>query len=72
MPKFVPKTKRELQELIKDESIYLGDIDVSNITDMTSLFEPDVCGAWAGRKDFSGIESWNVSNVRDMSLMFHN
>ena len=38
MPKFVPKTKRELQELIKDESIYLGDIDTSNITDMSKLF----------------------------------
>ena len=41
MPKFVPKTKRELQELISDESVYLGDIDTSNITDMSSLFEPD-------------------------------
>jgi hypothetical protein len=29
-------------------------------------------GAWARREDFSGIESWNFSNVRDMSLMFHN
>ena len=41
MKKYSPKTKRELQELIKDESIYLGDIDTSNITDMSSLFEPD-------------------------------
>lgn len=41
MPKFVPKTKRELQEFIKDESIYLGDIDVSNITDMSKLFFED-------------------------------
>ena len=38
MKKYSPKTKRELQELIKDESIYLGDIDVSNITYMIILF----------------------------------
>ena len=72
MEKYQPQNLAQLKTLVKDESVYLGDIDTSNITDMTSLFEPDVCGAWAGRKDFSGIESWNVSNVRDMSLMFHN
>ena len=38
MPKFVPKTKAQLQELISDESVYLGDIDTSNITDMSKLF----------------------------------
>ena len=43
MPKFVPKTKVQLKALVKDESVYLGDIDISNITDMGSLFEPDVC-----------------------------
>ena len=72
MEKYQPQSLAQLKTLVKDESVYLGDIDTSNITDMTSLFEPDVCVAWAGRKDFSGIESWNVSNVRDMSLMFHN
>ena len=41
--KYKPSTKTELQELVKDESVYLGDIDISNITDMGSLFEPDVC-----------------------------
>ena len=72
MEKYQPQSLAQLKTLVKDESVYLGDIDTSVITDMTSLFEPDVCGAWARRKDFSGIESWNVSNVRDMSLMFHN
>ena len=70
MPKFLPKTKRELQELIKDESIYLGDIDVSNITDMSKLFFEDENEVEIHRLDFSGISSWDVSKVTDMSHMF--
>jgi hypothetical protein len=72
MEKYQPQSLAQLKALVKNESVYLGDIDTSNIADMSSLFEPDVCGAWARREDFSGIESWNVSNIRDMSLMFHN
>ena len=34
MAKYAPKTKVELQELIKNESINLGDIDVSGITEV--------------------------------------
>ena len=41
MAKYAPKTKVELQELIKNESINLGDIDVSGITDMSNLFYED-------------------------------
>lgn len=72
MEKYQPQSLVQLKALVKDEGVYLSDIDTSNIADMSSLFKPDVCGAWAGREDFSGIESQNVSNVRDMSLMFHN
>ena len=36
--KYQPKTKEELQELIENESVYLGDIDTSAITDMSYLF----------------------------------
>lgn len=36
--KYRPKTKEELKELIENESIYLGDIDTSAITDMSYLF----------------------------------
>lgn len=36
--KYQPKTKENLRELIKNESIYLGDIDTSLITDMSRLF----------------------------------
>ncbi|TEY00743.1 BspA family leucine-rich repeat surface protein [Campylobacter sp. US33a] len=61
---FTPKTRVELKELIEDESIYLGDIDTSNITDMSYLFQ------YSTRKDFSGIENWDVSKVENMSGMF--
>lgn len=66
MAKYTPKTRDELKELVKDSSIYLGDIDTSNITDMATLF------AKSARRDFGGIESWDTSNVTDMSGMFGN
>ena len=50
--------------MAEDESIYLGDIDTSLITDMSNLFYE------SSRKDFEGIECWNVSNVENMSYMF--
>ena len=67
--KFHPDTKEELLKLCRDESVYLGDIDTSKITDMSCLFEGDFIRY---SRDFSGIESWNVSNVTDMSYMFSN
>ena len=36
--KYKPQTKDELKELLKDENIYLGDINTSLITDMSALF----------------------------------
>lgn len=66
MAKYTPKTKEELQKLVRDESIYLGDIDTSAITDMSFLF------AMSTRKDFSGIGTWDTSSVVNMSDMFYN
>ena len=63
--KYQPKTKKELKQLCEDESIYLGDIDTSLITDMSELF------AHVKRQDFSGIETWDVSNVTSMFRMFN-
>ena len=67
--RYYPKTKEELQDIIKqrikDEGndVDLNDIDVSNITDMSSLFE---------EIDFNGdISNWDVSNVRYMKYMFY-
>ena len=67
--KYFPKTKKELKDIIlqriKEEGkeVDLNDIDVSNITDMSNLFED---------LDFNGdISNWNVSNVKNMSYMFY-
>ena len=63
---YYPASGEELKELVDDECICLKDIDTSRITDMSYLFED------TDRDDFSGIETWNVSNVRDMTGMFVN
>ena len=63
---FTPQTKAELQKLVDDLSVNLGDIDTSKITDMSGLF------SHTSRTDFSGIEKWDVSNVENMVAMFHN
>ena len=62
--KYKPNNGEELKALCDDESVYLGDIDTSLVTDMGMLFY----GSF--RTDFSGIESWDVSNVENMSYMF--
>lgn len=51
---------------MNDNSINLGEIDVSKIDNMAYLFYE------SERTDFSGIENWNVSNVKNMSGMFLN
>ena len=62
--KYKPQTKEELRILIQDESIYLGDIDTSLITDMSELFQN------SKRVNFEGLETWDTSNVVNMSSMF--
>nr|WP_086268878.1 DarT ssDNA thymidine ADP-ribosyltransferase family protein [Campylobacter sp. P0103] len=62
--RYYPKTRDELRSLIVAESVNLGDIDTGAITDMSELFYK------IERKDFSGIESWDVSSVTNMSEMF--
>ncbi|WP_279062318.1 DarT ssDNA thymidine ADP-ribosyltransferase family protein [Campylobacter lanienae] len=64
--RYYPKTRDELRSLVVAESLNLGDIDTSAITDMSELF------AWSWRGNFSGIENWDVSNVTNMSKMFYN
>lgn len=63
-----PKDKKELMHMIDDEVVKngkkcsLNHIDVSGITDMSTVFRQSV---------FDGdITEWDVSNVKDMSFMF--
>ena len=65
---YYPKTKNELKDIIKQKiesegkKCDLNDIDTSNITDMSWLFEDS---------DFNGdISKWNVSKVTNMGGMF--
>ena len=64
-----PKTKRELEDIIKKllkergQDANLNDIDTSEITDMSNLFF----------REFPhniDISEWDVSNVEDMGCMF--
>ncbi|MEI0525916.1 BspA family leucine-rich repeat surface protein [Brachyspira murdochii] len=64
MLKYKPQTLKELYKLTENENIYLGDIDTSLIKDMSGLF------SGSKRKDFSGIETWDTSNVVNMNSMF--
>lgn len=61
---FVPTTKKELIALLKKPKIPLQNIDVSQIKDMSYLFDSTY-----EREDLSGIESWDVRATK-MSFMF--
>ncbi|MCV3429831.1 BspA family leucine-rich repeat surface protein [Campylobacter lari] len=63
---YAPTTKEQLIEYVKYKKNSLADVDVSNITDMSYLFEN------SRRQDFSGIEKWDVSSVTNMKGMFKN
>lgn len=63
---FVPENRYELEMMIQDDNISLGSIDIRNITDLSRLFY------LYPRDNYSGIEKWNVSHVKNMSEMFKN
>ncbi|WP_104740110.1 BspA family leucine-rich repeat surface protein [Helicobacter bizzozeronii] len=66
--KYIPQSKEELKKLVADESVYLGDIDIGNLEDLSDVFE--AYDASSRRQNFEGLETWDVSNVKKMSYMF--
>ncbi|WP_086268773.1 BspA family leucine-rich repeat surface protein [Campylobacter sp. P0103] len=62
--KYHPKTNEELRELVSHESVKLSEIDISEVSDFSALFQD------SKRSDFSGIEDWDVSHVTNMRNMF--
>ena len=61
---YTPQSKKELIALLRKPKIPLQNIDVSQIKDMSYLFDEDY-----GRSDLSGIEDWDV-RAKKMSFMF--
>ncbi|MGX2982879.1 BspA family leucine-rich repeat surface protein [Helicobacter sp. 23-1045] len=62
--KYQPNDK-QLKSLVRYDEVNLGEIDTSKITNMKSLF------ANSKRRDFSGIEGWDTSNVRSFAWCFY-
>ncbi|MBO6235907.1 MAG: DUF285 domain-containing protein, partial [Schwartzia sp.] len=62
--RYHPKTRDELWDLVRMD-IPLGKIDIGDITDLQHVF------AYSERKDFSGIETWDVSRVENMEGLFY-
>ncbi|QDY87729.1 BspA family leucine-rich repeat surface protein [Mycoplasma anserisalpingitidis] len=64
--KFKPRNRQELSSLVRTEGIYLGDIDTSLISDFSYIFYK------SARKDFSGLEEWDMSSAITVKSMFDN
>jgi len=58
-----PKTKQELQDLLKDDNVIPNNIDTSLIEDMSELFKDN-------RGFNKPINRWDTRNVTNMSRMF--
>lgn len=57
--------KRELKKIIKEKLIPLDTLDISNVKDMSSLFE--------GVMEINGsIADWDTSKVTNMDGLFRN
>lgn len=76
-PSIIKATNETIQQIVKDELDRLGHdadlnhIDVSEVTDMDSLFSCHDADLGSKYSDLNpDISKWDVSNVEDMSFMF--
>lgn len=61
-----PESREQLSLLLRNHEVNLSEIDTSLITDMNNLFYLST------RKNYHGIEKWDVSHVKNMESMFEN
>jgi|GEM_PF-3459285 hypothetical protein len=62
---YVPESDTRLRQLLQDRpDIYLGDIDISELTSLWG-----VC-ADLERENWSGLETWNVSHISNFAECF--
>lgn len=64
--KYHPQSLEELKKLVNDPLVKLSQIDVSHVDSFENLFKN------SKRTDFSGIEKWDTSHVKNMKKMFYN
>jgi len=57
--------------LINVEQIDVKYLDVSDVTDMSHMFDWYTWGEGTQNFEILGLENWDVSNVTDMDYMFH-
>lgn len=70
--KYIPKDILALRIFINSQNVYLGDIDTGRLKDLTYAFSvySDNQVQENPRRDFSGIEKWDTSNVTNMLGVF--
>ena len=59
------KNKKDLIKMLKDDTVYLGSLDISKIDDFSELFK-----SAKKRKDFKGIDLWDTKHVSYMFAGF--
>lgn len=71
---YIPFTPFELKILVELDSVSLEQIDLSFIKSLSSLFAnysmAGLIHFRTNRKDFSGIESWDTSKIKEMNNLF--
>ena len=61
--KYCLENNEELQKIAQNNKIKLSIIVISKVSDLSNIFEQST------RRNFKGIESWNVSHVTNMKYV---